>query len=55
MITRKQAKELIRIGNELNELLECLIVTLADETDMSAIQSYFDNDQGSDMWPEVKK
>ena len=58
-MTNRTAKKLIKVGEELCELLECLIVTLADdESDLSAIQSYFDKASewsGDDMWPEVKK
>jgi hypothetical protein len=54
-MTNRTAKKLIKVGEELCELLECLIVTLADdETNSSPIQNYFDRDHDSDMWPESK-
>jgi len=58
-MTNRTARKLIKVGEELCELLECLVITLADdEANSSHIQDYLDKASewsGDDMWPEVKK
>lgn len=53
MLSRKQAKEMIRLGHELVEMIECLVVQLADDEPIK----YEEHEHVSgreDMWAESK-
>jgi hypothetical protein len=52
-MTNRTAKKLIQVGEELCELLECLIVTLADDEPIK-YQEHEHVSGREDMWAESR-